>query len=301
MTNSGWVIPNAGGPYPFQSRFWESDAYILGAGTGGRGVASGCGVAEAGTPNQTVVVASGTIVISRTVIAVAGGVVSITDADATNPRFDLIYADNAGAVHVRTGTPNASPAFPNIADTEVALAQVYMPALDSAVQNAQIVDKRVFVESPATAAGWTTLSAGSDRYRNNNAALSADEDLHFPMGANTKYRIRATLVYTQLAASGIKWAFTGPASPSYLNIGGRYRRNALGASEAQIENQTAYPAGSILTLIVGVITEWTITLEGVVHNGSNATPDFAITWGQVTAVAENDTRRAGSTLEYSVA
>lgn len=300
---SGFIWKDQGGPYPAQSRIFEADSVILGSGAGGRGVASGCAVTEAGTPAMSVVVASGSVVIARVVHSVSGGTVALSAADATNPRFDLIYADDAGAVHVRTGTPAVSPTYASPDDDEVGLAMVYVPATDTAVQNAQIVDKRVFVETPASAAGWTTISAAGDRTRSNTSALAADDDLHFTLGANTKYRIRAVLFGSAKGTgsnSGVKIGFTGPASPTQVFA----RSHKMTLTQFAAETVVGYDAYDTTGVTLGLNQadwDWVFSFDAVVHNGSNATPDFSITWAQSVAVAENTVRRAGSWLEYAVA
>src|SRR5512137_989391 len=72
-------------------------------------VLSGCDVNQAGTPGMSVVVDSGYIQsgFGSARVAVSGGSVSITAADATNPRIDVIYSSPAGTVGVYTGTAAA--------------------------------------------------------------------------------------------------------------------------------------------------------------------------------------------------
>ena len=102
------------------------DIDILVAGILGDGVDNGCAVTAQVVPDMTVAVAAGDVVIGGATVAVAGGNVTISAAHATLPRFDLIVVDNAAA-------------------NSVILAAVLVPAADTAIETAQIVDKRVVV------------------------------------------------------------------------------------------------------------------------------------------------------------
>jgi hypothetical protein len=101
---------------------------------------------------------------------------SISAADATNPRIDLVIAqvrdsNYSGAntdarLAVVTGTPAASPSPPAVPDSCVVLAQVAVAALASSITNANITDKRTF----AYALGGLAKYAGST-FRPSGASL----------------------------------------------------------------------------------------------------------------------------------
>lgn len=125
------------------------DIDILVAGLNGNGVVAGCAVAAQGVPDMTCAVASGTIRnADGTTATVVAGNVTITAADATNPRFDLVVVSSAGVKSVVTGTASASPVFPTIPAASVVLASVYVPAGGTAIVQGQITDKRVMVGRP---------------------------------------------------------------------------------------------------------------------------------------------------------
>jgi len=106
-------------------------------------VLSGCAVTAQASPDMTVAVAKGAILSNGTLRAVTAGNVTITAADATNPRIDLIVVNSSGTETVRTGTAAANPAPPTRTANDVVLAVVYVPANDTAIQTNQISDIRI--------------------------------------------------------------------------------------------------------------------------------------------------------------
>jgi hypothetical protein len=118
-------------------------------------------VTENGTPNMSVNVATGIVVIPGTEATYQGVYVAenrgalnvaISPANATNPRKDLIVArirdaaysgaTNSAAIEVVTGVPAVSPAEPAIPSNSWVLAMVDVPANDTAITNSQITDRR---------------------------------------------------------------------------------------------------------------------------------------------------------------
>ena len=108
------------------------------------GVLFGCAVTAQGTPDMTVAVAVGRVTVAGVGAAVTAGNVTITAADATNPRFDLIVSNSSGTLSATAGTAAANPVFPAIPATSVVLAAVYVPANDTTIAANQITDKRLF-------------------------------------------------------------------------------------------------------------------------------------------------------------
>ena len=118
-------------------------------------------VTQNGTPNMTVNVATGQVVVPGSEGTYQGAYicenrgslsVSIAAADATNPRYDLIVArvrdaaysgaTNTFAIEAVTGTPAASPAEPTIPANSWVLARITVAALDTAINTADINDRR---------------------------------------------------------------------------------------------------------------------------------------------------------------
>ena len=126
----------------------------------GVGVVSGCAVTEdPTTPDMTVDVAVGVVVVNGGLVSVSAQANNtIGTADGSNPRIDLVSVNSSGTVVVTAGTAAATPEAPAIPATSVPLAFVLVPASDTAITDAQIVDKRVSVANAGTLpfAAWTS-------------------------------------------------------------------------------------------------------------------------------------------------
>jgi hypothetical protein len=161
----------------------HSTAAGSGYGAGPTGVQSqlhdtstpGCAVTAQGTPDQTVAVAAGSVRIGGRYVKVTAGNVSLTAADGTNPRFDLITVDTTGTKGVTNGTPSADPVYPTLPAGKVILAQVFRAASDNTIQTADITDKRVLIDEPAYEnVKW--YGAKGDDSTNDQAAIQAALD-----------------------------------------------------------------------------------------------------------------------------
>lgn len=139
-----FTIPNlVDAGFAAQAQVDKVDVDILVAAHNGNRVISGCAVTAQGLPDMTVAVASGSILVNSVTVAVSSGNVTITAANGTNPRFDLIVVDNTGTKSATAGTAAANPVFPSIPANSVVLAAVYVPANDTDIDANQIIDKRV--------------------------------------------------------------------------------------------------------------------------------------------------------------
>lgn len=88
-------------------------------------------------------------------------VASITTANPSNPRIDLIVATvsdayytgslNQVAFQVIAGTPAASPVAPSVPTNSIALAQVYVGAAVTSITTSNITDQRILSTSPIAA------------------------------------------------------------------------------------------------------------------------------------------------------
>jgi hypothetical protein len=185
------------------------DFDILSAGAGQNGVVIGCAVTAQGSPDMTVAVAAGSVIVRELVASVTAGNVTITTANATNPRFDLICVDSAGTKSTVAGTAAASPVFPDPAG-KVVLAAVYVPANDTTINANQITDKRVLVVPPRDRRGLSQLSnciaESFDRcYINTNGALLATGRLN-----SVAVPVLAGDVITNAAVASASTAFSAP-------------------------------------------------------------------------------------------
>lgn len=300
--------------YPHQARLFNAYWVILAEGVGGQnGVVSGLGVTGSGA--MAVNVASGILVHDGTQFSNAGDTILLADADVSNPRFDLVYADEDNAVDVVTGDAAADPVVPDLPAGMVGLASVYIPAQDTAITTAQVIDLRVFVPAPLGASQWTTISAAADRTRSNDAtALSSsatnDPDLTFAMAATTKYRIRGVFEFHIMQASALKFGLALPTSPTLVRVNLEYF--TVGSTIFNIASNTftrkplnaADTSGTTFATGTSPSAWVRVAIAGVVHNGSNS-GTFAPRWSQNVATAESApnilTRLAGSYLEYEVA
>ena len=154
-----------------QSVWYDVDIAILVASLEGRGVVSGCGVTAQGSPDMTVAVAAGVVRNANgSQAAVTGGNLTITAANGSNPRVDLISASSAGVKTYTAGVAAASPKPPDLPAGHIGLAFVLVGTSDTAIQTAEITDKRVivpvreldYVEFTAPVSITATTEAGAD-------------------------------------------------------------------------------------------------------------------------------------------
>lgn len=121
------------------------------------GVVEGFGVTAQSSPNATVRVAAGTIIVQATAAGEAGSYAVSNDASLNsgsfaptsgNPRWDYLIlrvTSGVAALEIVQGTASASPAAPTITgDNYQILALVKLPGSTSNVTNAMITDSRTF-------------------------------------------------------------------------------------------------------------------------------------------------------------
>jgi hypothetical protein len=144
-----WTIPDKGtAQSDFQSVLFSAYLDVLTAGMVGTDcVLSGCAVTAQGSPDMTCAVAKGAVLTNGILKPVTAGNVTITTADGSNPRIDLVVVNSSGTKAVRAGTPSATPAPPARTANDVVIAAVYVPASDTTISTDQIVDMRVIQAS----------------------------------------------------------------------------------------------------------------------------------------------------------
>lgn len=159
-----FTIPNVGSVlYAAQATPDAGDFAILVAGLQLTGVVSGCTVSSQSSPNMSVaVVTGGTRYLGGAKVTVTASSVTISPADSTNPRWDLIVADGTtGVLSALTGTPAPTVAdtsqavYPSIPTGKIVLAAVYVPSGTTSIVTGLIIDKRVFVPD-VTVSGITS-------------------------------------------------------------------------------------------------------------------------------------------------
>lgn len=118
----------------------------------GNGTYSGCAVSAQASPDMTVAVGAGFVLVNNTIAVVTAGNVTVGAAHATNPRIDLICVNSSGTKSCVAGTAAASPLPPDIPSNSTVLARIDIPANATAINavasadgKAKITDKRIFL------------------------------------------------------------------------------------------------------------------------------------------------------------
>jgi hypothetical protein len=130
--------------------------------------------------------------------------------------------------------------------------------------------------------------------RTATTTLTADPDLAVALLANTKYRIRGHVPYTTVAAADFKFQFSGPASPTLVNITRRANAPGSAATAALFTDDAFAVSASVTGTVDGA---GSVSFEGVIHVGANA-GNLTFDWAQVTSDAGDTIVLAGSYIEY---
>ena len=142
-------IPNSADAYNTRQAQPDSvDFGVLAQQHQAQGVRSGLAVTQKGAgADMSVDVAGGMMVWNGLTVSIATSTTNkaVSAADATNPRFDIVSAKNDGTLTVTAGTPDANPVFPAVPASSVALAAIYVPANETTITTAHVIDKRAFV------------------------------------------------------------------------------------------------------------------------------------------------------------
>ena len=175
-----FTIPNqADAGTSSQSEIDAQDIAILVAAYNGSGVVTGGAVTAQSSPDMTVAVAAGTVMIAGTHYGISAGNATIGTADSSNPRFDLISINTSGALVVTAGTAASNPVFPTLPSNTATMAAVHVPAGDTAIATAQITDKRVIARSPGVpddAILWLGTT-GDTAIMHSTGSISADAEV----------------------------------------------------------------------------------------------------------------------------
>lgn len=275
----GFTIPNsADAAFSAQA---EPDAVDFAIMTSVERVVSGCAVTAQSTPNMTVAVASGTVLIDGAQVAVTAGNVTITTADTVHPRFDLIVADSSGTLSAVAGTPASEAVFPAVPSSKVALASVYVPANATTVGNSQIVDKRV--PPLTTPLPYLSGQAYTQFQVINGASVSANSLYAICFYARTS----AVMAKVGLAVQGADATHPGIHLGVYADNGSLYPGALLAddntASAATSQN-AAFTAAINVSVTGGKVYWLAVLFEGtpVITRAYLAADSFAVL-GQTTS------------------
>jgi hypothetical protein len=146
-----------------------------------------------------------------------------------------------------------------------------------------------------TTSGRTEIIKPTDETASLDSTLSNDSDLQFTMAANTVYNIEVEVFFETNATADFKYALTGPASPTRVDIVERYF--AAGSSSEVTAVGVAYPSGTAIT--GSGSTGGYIKLNMTVNNGVNS-GTFALQWCQNTSNPGTTKVIAGSKLTYNI-
>ncbi len=251
------------GEFPFANDF---NAVVRDALAGSTLVESGCTVSDGGTNDLSLDVASGEVVVNSTDASVSSQSVTLGSANADNPRYDLVVADDTGAASVVAGTASSTPQAPSIPSDSVLLAVVEVTAGASGVTDADIYDARavlsgipndVVTQGPGSGLDADTID-GMDASR---AAGEVQQDLSGNIyvettvsqspgiqlgamrshGGNADPSTNWTTTMTGIAASSVY--FTVSATDGYGDTGWKVHvKNALKISGATVSSSSASTA-----------------------------------------------------------
>lgn len=164
---------------------------------GDTGVISGLGVAYSGS-GLVYDIGPGSFQIGGTTYTSSGGQVTLTAADATNPRIDLFVVNTDGTVDSVDGTAAASPVLPSHdAATQVVLTFAYVPA--TATVPPGVVVTSIYDEDN----DWTTTESNasivSDSTNNPRSGTKCIEITNASNGHNIVFDKGSTLDITNLS------------------------------------------------------------------------------------------------------
>lgn len=285
-------IPNlADAAFPGQARLYSSDLAIATLGYSICGVKSGCAVTAQGSPNMTLAVAAGVIYWLNAEVTVTAGNVTITTANATNDRIDLVVASSTGVKSVVAGTAAVTPTQPALPANSVALAQVYVPAADTAIGSTQIKDRRIVITVPSVIGATTIVRKTADEAVTSSTVLQNDNHLLFAAGANTTYSVTFMVMATSAAGTAIKFNFYGPA-------GVVWRANFISRA-ANVQASSSDGAATADFSTVGLQTTGAELCEMHLVVATVATAgNFGLSWAQVTSSATALRVLTNSYVEY---
>lgn len=99
---------------------------------------SGCAPSQQGSPDMTIACSAGVVLSNGIELEVTAGNWTVTTADATNPRIDLLVITSAGAKAVRAGTAAAAPKPPARTANDVVCGYVFVAANDTTMTEGSI-------------------------------------------------------------------------------------------------------------------------------------------------------------------
>lgn len=254
--------------------------------------AGGAVTANSGLTLNVAAITGSTVTIAGAVIstAYAGGTVTHDAADATNPRRDYIYYNTSGSVGIKKGTAAAKPVLPDLASTEIAVAEVYIAANDTTISGAsEIIDKR-----QSRSGDFTWIRKAATETVNNSSTLQDDDDFAPSLTANMDYLVEMMLLTTSATATPdlkFAWTLTG------MTWDGIYS-TVPGNGAATPTSNSGVTSGTAITITSGnTPASSPLFLQFIIHSGSTGGA-CKFQWAQNSATSENTTVNKNSWLRY---
>ena len=266
---------------------------VIGASNGVIGGGSYAVTAQ-GSPNMTVNVAAGYATLVGGSPSTQGSYVAtndatvvqtITTADGTFPRIDIIYLQvndsaysgslNSVTLSYLTGTPAASPVapVPTGSATYYVLAQILVNAGASSITNSNITDLRSPVLTPLT-------TSATQYFRNTSIAntLSANQSIFTTnrpfLLSGRNYQVSINLIFTKNTSGTITWALNNSAA---VNMYGNFQlQDTLGSNIGGYVINGATLAASSATGTYSTTSTYSLNLTGVVQATANTRLQFVM-------------------------
>lgn len=244
----GFYIPNA----PDASVIDQSEPDSVDFTTLGdrkTGVISGCVVTAQSSPDQTVAVTAGEVIIDGTYYSVSANLsLSVGSGSSTGPRFDLVVANSSGLA-VRTGTASANPVFPSLTSGDVVLAAIYRTSgTSSTIASSQVIDKRVVNASNYVRQGSGTpsnsLGSIGDLYINTTTStIAGQSQLWVKTGVSAWENVAEHYYLTPRVQSGSTDTLT------ISDINNTVEYSGVCNIRITTSSNSGFPTGSIITLV----------------------------------------------------
>lgn len=251
-------------------------------------VRDGCAVTYSGA-NMSATIASGNVTHNGTIVAVAGGSVTLV-ADGSNPRWTWIYVDSTGTGGMSAGTAASDPSKPELGDN-VALALVKVEAGQTIANNiAYKLDKRIM--NPSSTDN-SSIRKTADESVTSSVTLQNDNELVLDVAANTTYSFECVLGYTAGTTGDFKAAMNFPSGGTmFASVQRTDGSTYAEAAGGQILSGSAIAGGGLGTTIPAMQL-W----RGIFMNGGTA-GTFQVSWAQNVSNGTATTVKAGSILRF---
>ena len=297
------TIPDKGeGDSNIQSVLYQEIIDVLLEGVNGKNCVLS-GLAMTGGADMTPDVAKGAVLSNGVLYAVAASTVTISAADATNPRLDLVVVNSSGSLAVRTGTPSATPKPPARTANDVVIAQIYVAANDTSIGSGSIQDLRVMRENgPITIYKTTTAETTNTTAAAVHILNKAGSGLVIPNGLFLAGRIlRVRIGGNMLLNSGT------PTVRIVITYGGTTMFSDIsGASTADADRLAFFhdfqitAQGNADQALSGILSSGIIAAKTAPTTGLGDAWSTAYNIGSISGAAAVDSDAANRTLTVEV-